>query len=236
MVSQLLFGELLEIKDVSNGWLQVSIEHDGYMGWIDEKQCTQLDKGSFAYIRELELSLVTDPVAILEQRSGQRTYIVAGSSLAGLQNNQLILAGTAFNFKGSSVKWKETCTRSSLVHYAVKYRCVPYMWGGRTPFGIDCSGFTQMVYRMAGIPLYRDVQQQALQGQVRGFAEEAQPGDLAFFDDEEGRIIHTGIVLEEGKIIHASGSVRIDTLDHQGIFNRDSGSYTHMLRVIRYHI
>jgi cell wall-associated NlpC family hydrolase len=110
------------------------------------------------------------------------------------------------------------------------------MWGGRTPFGIDCSGFTQMVYRMAGIPLYRDVQQQALQGQVRGFAEEAQPGDLAFFDDEEGRIIHTGIVLEEGKIIHASGSVRIDTLDHQGIFNRDSGSYTHMLRVIRYHI
>lgn len=236
MVSQLLFGELLEIKDISNGWLRVSIEHDGHMGWIDEKQCTPMDLGSFVYIRALELHLVTDPVAILEHSSGQRMYIVTGSALPGLQNNQLNLAGTVFHFQGSSVKWKENCTRSSLIHFAMSYRDAPYMWGGRTPFGIDSSGFTQMVYRLAGIPLHRDAHQQVLQGQPRAFADEAQPGDLAFFDDEEGKIIHTGIVLGEGKIIHASGSVRIDTLDHQGIFNRDSGSYTHMLRVIRYHI
>ncbi len=236
MVSQLLFGELIEIKDVSNGWLRVSIEHDGYMGWIDEKQCTSLDQKSFVHISALDLSLVTDPVALLEHSSGQKMRVVAGSSLPGLQNNQLVLAGDVFRYEGNSIKWKELCTRPILVHYAMSYLDAPYMWGGRTPFGIDCSGFTQMVYRLAGIPLHRDAHQQVMQGQSRAFADEAQPGDLAFFDDEEGRIIHTGIVLAEGKIIHASGSVRIDTLDHQGIFNHDSGSYTHILRVIRYHL
>lgn len=236
MISQLLFGELLEIKDMSNGWLRVSIEYDGCTGWIDEKQCTFLDQKSYVQVSSLDLSLATDPVAMLEHSSGQKIRIVAGSSLPGLKNNQLVLAGNVFRYKGSSIKWMELCTRPILVHYALSYLGTPYLWGGRTPFGIDCSGFTQMVYRLAGIPIHRDAHQQVLQGQTRAFADEAQPGDLAYFDNEEGMIIHTGIVLGEGKIIHASGSVRIDTLDHQGIFNHDVGSYTHMLRVIRYHL
>ncbi|HRZ21931.1 MAG TPA: C40 family peptidase [Bacteroidales bacterium] len=236
MMSQLLFGELLDIKDVSNGWLQVSLEHDGYTGWVDEKQIHSLDKGSFLSIRALELSLVTDPVAILEEGPGQRIFVVAGSALPGLLGNQLSLAGKAFQFKGNSAKWQPCRTGSSLIQFAMMYQGAPFMWGGRTPLGIDGSGFTQIVYRLAGISLYRTAHQQALQGQIRSFAEEAQPGDLAFFDDEDGTIIHAGIVVGDGKIIHAYGQVRIDTLDHQGIFNHDTGTYTHSLRLIRYHI
>jgi hypothetical protein len=234
MVSQLLFGELMGVTDTLNGWLQVSTDHDGYSGWIDEKQSTPLEEESFLSIKSSVLYLVTDPMAILENQAGSKIFIVAGSALPGLQNNQLTLAGYDFHFKGIAVERKDHGTRSSVIQYAMRYEGVPYLWGGRTPFGIDCSGFTQMVYRLAGIPLHRDAHQQALQGRSRSFVDEAQPGDLAFFDDEEGRIIHTGIVLDQGKIIHASGSVRIDTLDHQGIFNKDTRNYTHMLRLIRY--
>jgi cell wall-associated NlpC family hydrolase len=109
----------------------------------------------------------------------------------------------------------------------------PYLWGGKSPFGIDCSGFTQMVYKLCGIKILRDAKQQAQQGSALSFIEEAVPGDLAFFDNEEGKIIHVGIVLKNNKIIHASGCVRIDTLDHQGIYNASAKTYTHNLRVIK---
>jgi cell wall-associated NlpC family hydrolase len=107
------------------------------------------------------------------------------------------------------------------------------LWGGRTTFGIDCSGFTQMVYRMNGIYLPRDASQQAKKGTTLSFLEECQPGDLAFFDNAEGAIVHVGIVMEDYKIIHASGRVRIDTLDHSGIYNEELGRHTHKLRVLK---
>ena len=107
------------------------------------------------------------------------------------------------------------------------------MWGGKTPFGIDCSGFTQMVYKLCGYQLLRDAKQQATQGEVLSFIEESEPGDLAFFDNEEGEIIHVGIILNDYHIIHAHGKVRIDSLDHSGIFNSDLQKHTHKLRVIK---
>ena len=109
----------------------------------------------------------------------------------------------------------------------------PYLWGGRSPLGIDCSGFTQVVYKLAGQKLQRDAYQQADQGITLGFIEEAEAGDLAFFDNDEGKIIHVGILLGQGKIIHASGKVRIDRIDHQGIFNEETGKYSHKLRIIK---
>ena len=107
------------------------------------------------------------------------------------------------------------------------------MWGGRSFFGIDCSGFTQIAFKLNGFKLPRDASQQALIGTPLSFVEEAQAGDLAFFDNEEGKIIHVGIILEDAKIIHASGKVRVDKLDHYGIFNVDSKRYSHHLRVIK---
>ena len=99
--------------------------------------------------------------------------------------------------------------------------------------GMDCSGFSQVVHRIVGNDLPRDASQQVELGDTISFVEEAQAGDLAFFDNEEGNITHVGICLGGGDIIHASGSVRIDKLDHIGIFNADKGTYSHKLRVIK---
>jgi cell wall-associated NlpC family hydrolase len=123
--------------------------------------------------------------------------------------------------------------RDSIIEAALKYFNAPYLWGGRTPYGIDCSGFTQIVYKLNGIVIPRDASQQVLIGDPLTFVEEAQPGDLAFFDNEDGRITHVGIIWDRHKIIHASGKVRIDNVDHQGIFNVDTKRYTHKLRVIK---
>jgi cell wall-associated NlpC family hydrolase len=114
----------------------------------------------------------------------------------------------------------------------------PYLWGGRTLMGVDCSGFTQLIYKMAGKQLPRDAYQQAEVGELIAFIDEAQTGDLAFFDNAEGKITHVGIVINQQKsgektIIHASGKVRMDRLDHQGIYNIELGAYSHQLRFIR---
>jgi len=113
------------------------------------------------------------------------------------------------------------------------YLNAPYLWGGRSPLGIDCSGFTQMVYRLQGINLPRDAYQQADVGTTLSFVDESEPGDLAFFDNNEGKIVHVGIILEDNHIIHASGKVRIDRIDQQGIFNTEIGTHTHKLRLIK---
>jgi cell wall-associated NlpC family hydrolase len=113
------------------------------------------------------------------------------------------------------------------------YLNTPFLWGGKSPFGIDAAGFTQIVYKLCGYQLLRTPKEQSTQGEVLSFIEESEPGDLAFFDDEFGEIIHVGIVLNDYHIIHAHGKVRIDTLDHSGIFNTDLQKHTHKLRVLK---
>jgi cell wall-associated NlpC family hydrolase len=123
--------------------------------------------------------------------------------------------------------------KQTIVDDAMLYLHAPYLWGGRTPFGIDCSGLTQMVYKLKKIKLLRDAAQQATHGEPLNFISEAEPGDLAFFDNEEGDIVHVGLMLDKSRIIHVSGKVRIDMIDHVGIFNEDEQQYTHKLRVIK---
>jgi gamma-D-glutamyl-L-lysine dipeptidyl-peptidase len=120
-----------------------------------------------------------------------------------------------------------------ILKLARRYLYAPYLWGGRSPFGIDCSGFTQVVFMMAGLKLKRDASQQVGQGEGVDFAEQAQAADLAFFDNDKGNIVHVGIVMNNNHIIHAAGQVRIDRLDHFGIFNETLGKYTHKLRLIK---
>jgi cell wall-associated NlpC family hydrolase len=120
-----------------------------------------------------------------------------------------------------------------LIDQALKYFNAPYLWGGRSPLGIDCSGFVQVIYKMVGYALPRDASQQVHCGTSLSFVEETKPGDLAFFDDEEGRIVHVGIIWEKHKIIHASGKVRIDNVDQFGIYNLETKRYTHQMRVMK---
>lgn len=134
-------------------------------------------------------------------------------------------------FEGAKVEG--SLNKSNIVNTALLYLNTPYLWGGKTPFGIDCSGFTQMVYKLNGFNILRDASQQASQGEVLSFIEESSPGDLAFFDNNEGEITHVGIIMEDHRIIHAHGKVRIDLLDQSGIYNLDTKTHSHKLRVIK---
>ena len=120
-----------------------------------------------------------------------------------------------------------------MIKTAFSYLNAPYLWGGKTPFGIDCSGFSQMVYKLNGIQLKRDASQQAKQGATLSFIEESEPGDLAFFDNKEGAITHVGILLQDHRIIHAHGKVRIDLIDQTGIYNKEIQNHSHKLRMIK---
>ena len=162
---------------------------------------------------------------MLVRLRGALKSIVVGSNI----NNCDVLGDT---FEGQR---RQTTEQSPelIIEQALMYLGTPYLWGGKTPFGIDCSGLTQMVYRMTGKSIPRDAKDQALLGDSLSFIEESSPGDLAFFDNPEGKITHVGLIMKDNYILHAHGEVRIDRLDQTGIFNTDKNTHTHKLRVIK---
>lgn len=268
MVTQLLFGEHFELLDTKGNWQLIRIAYDDYECWIDKKQFLPIKdiKG----ISDSTTAVTTDLLQLAssqpspKEREEQHIPIVLGSSLPKFKSKSFLLGKQGFLFDGETCfpfgKKKTSPERKDLEEAAKWYLNTPYLWGGRSPFGIDCSGFAQLVYKLNGIKLKRDAWQQAEQGKALSFLEEAKTGDLAFFDNEEGKIVHVGIILNTtppllsppkgekigratpsplGKdrmgcfIIHASGKVRIDKLDHQGIYNEELKKYTHRLRVAK---
>ena len=225
MVTQLLFGDGFEILEHTKKWIKIKNAFDGYEGWINSKQYLPINLQQFKAIKSQLLKCSTDLVEYVQSPNKQLIPVVLGSSL-----NSLLELDYDFDVKLSNGEIQ----RDKLVPTALLYLNAPYIWGGMSPFGIDCSGFTQMVYKTCGIQLRRDSSQQAQQGENLSFIEEAQPGDLAFFDNEEGKIIHVGIMMKNNYIIHAHGQVRIDRIDHTGIFNAETKSYSHKLRVIKH--
>lgn len=157
-----------------------------------------------------------------------------GSTLYAFDGMNFKIGKEKFVYAGQAVHEDvDTLHGEHIRRFALKFLHAPYQWGGRSPFGIDCSGFTQVVFKLYGTTLPRDAYQQAELGKTLNFIHEAREGDLAFFDDEDGKITHVGIVIPDGKIIHASGKVRIDTLDHHGIYNHEEKKYTHTLRILK---
>lgn len=228
LVTQVLFGETFTILEKKEKWSRISLAADLYEGWIDNKQFTEITADQFNKIQESAKFYCADLVDYL---TGKNTLmpVSLGSDLsyltfADINSQQLTFDGTMITGIQS---------KTNLLKTAFLYLNAPYLWGGKTPFGIDCSGFTQMVYRLNGYNIPRDASQQAKIGEPLSFIEESEVGDLAFFDNEEGNIIHVGIIMENNYIIHAHGKVRIDRLDHLGILNIDSGRHTHKLRVIK---
>lgn len=236
MCSQILFGEMMTLIAEKGNWLQVSCDFDEYRGWIDYKQCRPVTEAFTEHFRSAPSPAVFELLQIAFNESRKIALpVVLGSTLPGLKGNAFMIDEDQYSYDGQSLM-SRISTREAICQTALMYLNAPYLWGGRSPFGIDCSGLVQIVYRIHGFRLHRDAVQQAAQGTQVSFASEAEPGDVAFFENEEGQIIHTGIILQDHKIIHASGRVRIDELDHEGIYNKEQQRYTHKLRLIRSHL
>lgn len=231
MTSQLLFGETVHLLEkYKNNWVRVISLFDSYEGWMDPKQLVAVSKDS----KENGTSFCLDLIEPLysELHAG---LITIGAELPGFDGLSFNLAGVKFRFSGQAIRKTEIemDKRMLVVKLARKLLNSPYLWGGRSPFGIDCSGFSQIIYKCAGIPLSRDSIDQANQGTILDFLSESRAGDLAFFTKQSENITHVGIILEDNKVIHASGKVRIDSIDHYGIFNEESKEYTHRLKMIK---
>jgi cell wall-associated NlpC family hydrolase len=234
--TQLLFGDHFEVKEASEKWVLIKTAYDDYEGWIDPKQYVAITSDTFSKLNETQCIsglMVSQP---LKAASGEIINIVPGSSLPFFDRNYVYLAGRKYEFTGKIVNPDPDLFAQNIESVSKFYLYTPYLWGGKSTFGIDCSGLTQMVFKQFGIKIKRDTWQQAEQGEVISSLTETKPGDLAFFDNDEGRIIHVGIILENNAIIHASGRVKIERIDEKGIYSEELSQYTHKLKIIRrYH-
>ncbi|NND15535.1 MAG: C40 family peptidase [Eudoraea sp.] len=224
MCTQLLYGEYFKVLENKKKRCRIRTIPDGCEGWVDIRQITPLSKKEFTHLENLKRTkLCADLVSFIEG-TNHLTPVVLGSRLNALKHLNQSFDGEIIRF---SVKKK------ALPTLALSYLNAPYLEGGKTPFGIDASGLVQMVYRLYGKELARTIEGQSKAGEVLSFIEESVPGDLAFFDNSEGELNHVGIMLADHHIIHSFGKVRIDRIDHTGIFNREEKRYTHKLRMIK---
>jgi cell wall-associated NlpC family hydrolase len=227
MINQLLFGEALELLEQKTEWCRVRSLYDGYEGWLTNhlfKVEDILSAITFDYVAADLMNTI--------QLNGQTFYIPQGASLPGFDSNSKRLWNTEYLYKGSYRNIAEQ-NESTINETAKAWVEAPYLWGGKTMMGVDCSGFVQIVFKVAGINLLRDAWQQAKQGTDVPSLEESKENDLAFFANEEGKIIHVGILLNYKQIIHASGKVRIDAIDDDGIINSDTNERTHRLHSMK---
>lgn len=213
IVTEILYGESADILEVNKNWTKIKMHYDGYEGWMDTKQIKPVTE---EYLANRKVTMITEDF----------------SSVMTLEGKTLLSMGSEVEFPAVASR-RSHDVRESIALTAKEFLNIPYLWGGKSFFAVDCSGFVQLVFKIHNIKMPRDTYQQAEVGEALSFVEESQPGDLAFFENSEGKIIHVGIMLDNQRIIHASGKVRIDTLDSSGIFNKEMNKHTHKLRVIR---
>ena len=227
MVSQLLLGEFAELLDISGDFVKIRCLYDGYEGWCQKAQLQETDQYLSTSVFVVK-SIGKASINGLDCRISAGTPVYATDRMV-----QLGLYNVLYPSMHNADAMLQEFNPVNIRHLASLYLNTPYLWGGKSVFGIDCSGFSQQIFKMLGIYLPRDAYQQATSGEVIGFLEEVQCGDLAFFDNEEGKITHVGIMLDQSSIIHASGKVRIDRIDHSGIINAETGKRTHKLRLLK---
>jgi gamma-D-glutamyl-L-lysine dipeptidyl-peptidase len=219
MVTQALYGERMLLLEQQTDWVRVALTNDGYQGWCASKMVSTCTLERWNDLDKQMGERVTQPLSTCFC-GGRKLLLPAGSLL--FQEDKLI-----------KDEVKEELSGLNPSDVAKRFLHAPYLWGGKSILGIDCSGLVQLSFALLGMTLPRDASQQVLLGKPVSSPKEALPGDLAFFANQEGKIVHVGLIMAEGCIIHASGSVRIDKLDHEGIFNKETNSYSHRLSQLK---
>lgn len=231
MVSQLLLGESGLVLEETKDHVKVRCLYDNYEGWGQRSQLFILDEIPPGLNQPIYIGDWSAKVII----NGKPAHVPMGAPMPAEKKAEMKIGPYHIQYE-NAVIWNASKTSFNpqmLFEKALQVLNTSYLWGGRSVFGIDCSGYTQLIFRLFNYKLLRDAYMQATQGEAIGFLQEAKCGDLAFFDNAEGKITHVGILLNDHEIIHSSGKVRIDPIDNEGIIIADTRERTHKLRVIK---
>ncbi len=230
MCSQLLFGETFQIIEENNEWISIINDFDKYKGWCSKKSINHLSESEYNNILKSKKIIVPEPFLELKQiNTNKKITISCGSVIYSLEDNRFRIVDNEYIIKKTISDVKNKTIQKKVVELAIKMINTPYLWGGRSAFGIDCSGLVQTCYRIAGINLPRDAYQQAEYGVHITKIIKVRKGDLAFFKNNENKITHVGIMIDKERIIHSSTNVHIDNIDEKGIINSANGEYSHTL-------